>query len=268
MPRKTKTQAQELDIVEIQDGVEVEPITNEVNEYESEQVDIAPSDPHKKELAKQAEMRRREAKKEEKYGTLTEKRLAALAKGREIARINREKKKLEFEEKLKSQMKLEMEQMLERVAPAEQRVARESVPLAPAEQRSTSKQNKHVKHKQPEPELSESEEEESAQQEQVQKEMKQKEKKVSHKQKDSSQEQGQQKAKQGTVHLKEKEFQPVRVITKQKFQEEAKKIVETSKKKMPIFKDEEKHATKGKGRVIDFFKPHKVVYVSESEESD
>jgi len=252
MPRKTKAaQTQELDIVEIQDGIEVEPITNE---YESAQdVDLAPQDSHKKELAKQAEIRRREAKKEEKYGTLTEKRLAALARGREIARINREKKKLEFEEKLKSQMKLEMEQMLERNSGAKN---------------STSKQNKHVRHKEPEPELSESEEDESAQQEQFQKEMKQKEKKVSHKQKDSSQEQGQQKAKQASVHLKEKEFQPVRVITKQKFQEEAKKIVETSKKKMPIFKDEEKHSAKGKGRVIDFFKPHKVVYVSESEESD
>jgi hypothetical protein len=257
MPRKTKAaQTQELDIIEIQDGIEVEPITNE---YESAQdVDLAPQDSHKKELAKQAEIRRREAKKEEKYGTLTEKRLAALAKGREIARINREKKKLEFEEKLKSQMKLEMEQMLERVAPAEQRSSgsknNDRVP------------NKHVKHKQPEPELSDSEEE----QEMVQKEVKQKEVK----QKDASQELNPPKAKHG-VHLKdkvrpkeEKEFQPVRVITKQKFQEEAKKIVETSKKKMPIFKDEEKHSAKGKGRVIDFFKPHKVVYVSESEESD
>ena len=257
MPRKQKAaQAQELDIVEIQDGVEVEPITHEVNEYESEQVDIAPPDSHKKELAKQAEIRRREAKKEEKYGTLTEKRLAALAKGREIARINREKKKLEFEEKLKSQMKLEMEQMLERSSGSKNK---------------DRVQNKHVKHKQPEPELSDSEEE----QEMVQKEVKQKEVKQKEvKQKDASQELNPPKAKHG-VHLKdkvrpkeEKEFQPVRVITKQKFQEEAKKIVETSKKKMPIFKDEEKHSAKGKGRVIDFFKPHKVVYVSESEESD
>ena len=128
MPRKTKArsaceaaQAQELDIVEIQDGIEVEPITNEVNEYESEQVDIAPSDPHKKELAKQAEIRRREAKKEEKYGALTEKRLAALAKGREIARINREKKKLEFEQKLKDQLKEEMKQMLKQEAGSKQK---------------------------------------------------------------------------------------------------------------------------------------------------
>lgn len=250
MPRKTKAQTQDLDIVEIQDGFEVEPI-EQTND--AEDVELGYQDSHKKELAKQAEIRRREAKKEEKYGTLTEKRLAALAKGREIARINREKKKLEFEDKLKSQMKLEMEQMLQR---SKERVV-----------------------KQPEPELSESEEEQEVVQKEVkQKEVKQKEKqglrsrvsdpramhlkeKDSHKQKDASKEQSFQK-------VKEKEFQPIRVITKQKFQEEAKKIVETSKKKMPIFKDEEKLFTKGKGRVIDFFKPHKVVYVSESEESD
>jgi hypothetical protein len=259
MPRKTKAaQTQDLDIVEIQDGIEVEPIGSGYpieQTNDAEDVEIGSQDSHKKELAKQAQIRRREAKKEEKYGTLTEKRLAALAKGREIARINREKKKLEFEEKLKSQMKLEMEQMLQRSSGAKN-----------ATESTNSKKNKdkHVKHKQPEPELSDSEED----QEMVQKEVRQKEVKQKEvKQKDASQELNPPKAKHGVL-LKEKEFQPVRVITKQKFQEEAKKIVETSKKKMPIFKDEEKHSAKGKGRVIDFFKPHKVVYVSESEESD
>ena len=98
MPRKQKV-VQDLDIVEIQDGVEVGPVMEE-NDYQ-----FNDPDPNVKAQAKQAELRRREAKKEAKYGTLTDKRLAALAKGREIARINREKKKQEFEEKIKLEMK-------------------------------------------------------------------------------------------------------------------------------------------------------------------
>jgi hypothetical protein len=46
--------------------------------------------------------------------------------------------------------------------------------------------------------------------------------------------------------------------------EEAKKIVERSKKQMPFFKDEEKKPEK-KGRIVDFFKAKKIVYVSDDE---
>jgi len=256
MPRKQKV-VQDLDIVEIQDGVEVgsaepnEPIMEE-NNYQ-----FNDPDPNVKAQAKQAELRRREAKKEAKYGTLTDKRLAALAKGREIARINREKKKQEFEEKIKLEMKQEMEQLLKSQArPAEPRGSaeqrdRRSAPEGKVSPRPKGeKSNKHEvrpKEKQQVVEQQDSEEGNELPQQKV-------------------------KVKKHDVRPKEveapggKEFQPVRVITKQKFQEEAKKIVESSKKKMPIFKDDEKKASKVKGRVVDFFKPHKVVYVSDSEE--
>ena len=240
MPRKQKV-VQDLDIVEIQDGVEVEPVMEE-NDYQ-----FNDPDPNVKAQAKQAELRRREAKKEAKYGTLTDKRLAALAKGREIARINREKKKQEFEEKIKLEMKQEMEQLLK-----SQKVNKEVSPQRETfgVKQSNKKQVVEQQHELAHELAQDSEDENELPQEQK---VKVKKHEVSEK-------------KTTSAKKHEKEFQPVRVITKQKFQEEAKKIVESSKKKMPIFKDDEKKAPKVKGRVVDFFKPHKVVYVSDSEE--
>ena len=175
--------------------------------------------------------------------------MAALAKGREIARINREKKKQEFEEKIKLEMKQEMEQLLK-----SQKVNKEVSPQRETfgvtrEARLKEQSNK----KQVVEQQQDSEEEELPQEQEAPRGKKVKVKEV---------------AESRVVEKKkhEKEFQPIRVITKQKFQEEAKKIVESSKKKMPIFKDDEKKAPKVKGRLVDFFKPHKVVYVSDSEE--
>ena len=182
MPKKPK-QEQELDIVEIDE--EVNPYEN--NEVE-EQYEEAP-----------IEIKKQTKPKKDKYAGMSEARLAALAKGREVARLNREKKKLEFEQKLKDQLKEEMKQML--------------------------KQDNRNLSQSPPPRKSKPQES------------------VQRKQRSPSQSPPQKKPSKT---------------------EEAKKIVEKSKKQMPFFKDEEKKIER-KGRMVDFFKPKKVIYVSDDE---
>ena len=204
MPKKPK-QEQELDIVEIDE--EVNPYEN--NEVE-EQYEEAP-----------IEIKKQTKPKKDKYAGMSEARLAALAKGREVARLNREKKKLEFEQKLKDQLKEEMKQML--------------------------KQDNRNLSQSPPPRKSKPQES------------------VQRKQRSPSQSPPPRKSKpQESVQRKQRSPSQSPPQKKPSKTEEAKKIVEKSKKQMPFFKDEEKKIER-KGRMVDFFKPKKVIYVSDDE---
>ena len=159
---------------------------------------------------------------------ISQKRLEALAKGREKARLNRLKKKEDEKNLLKEQLKKELSQQEQPTR--DQLRWTEGARLKEKEViREPSPEKKKI---QPIKEVSESEEEQEVQK---------KEK-------------------------KKKQKEPPKQPPKQSKAEEQKKVLQKAKKNIPVFKEESR--PKRQVRVKDFFKPKKVIEVSDSEESD
>ena len=228
MPRKSKKQLQseqeqELDIVEINyDG----DLNQENHEQQEPEQELEVSKPKLSRSTKPP---------------LSEKRLEALAKGREKARLNREAKKKEEQESLKAQLKLEMQEMLsaERM---QGKLEKEELRLAKT---SESRKQKEPSLRQPEGSPPESPKHK------VHAEQK--------KQKDPPAELDRRKPKKVVSRS------PSPVQKKSSKAQEAQKVVSSAKKQMPIFKDEVQAKSARKNKIKDFFKPVKVVYVEESD---
>ena len=205
MPRKAKKQEEPIDIVEI--------------DYEHDQELPEDKMPEEAQSLRQPEgsasERKTPARSANNESKISEKRLEALARGREKARLNRLKKKEEEKAQLKEQLKQEL--------------------LSQQPQREPSPEKKQKKDLQPSPQ-SESEEEQAPPP----------------------------KQKHG-VTLKEKESkkEPKQQPKQASKAEEQKKVLQKAKKNIPVFKEESK--PKREARVRDFFKPKKVIEVSDSE---
>lgn len=158
---------------------------------------------------------------------VSQKRLEALAKGREKARLNRLKKKEDEKAQLKEQLKQEL--------------------LSQQPLREPSPPKRSQSERQPPPKSeSEEEEEESAQ----------RRPKSPKKEKEKKQESAQRKQKEESVRQSERQPKVSKA-------EEQKKVLQKAKKNIPVFKEEPK--PKKEKRVKDFFKPKKVIEVSDSE---
>jgi hypothetical protein len=202
MPRKAKKEEQHIDIVEI--------------DYEQEMPEPEP----------QQSTEIREPIKQADKPSISAKRLEALAKGREKARLNRLKKKEEEKQQLKEQLKQEL-MMNQKREPSPDRKVKQQKP--------------------PKQELSESENE---------------------------LEQEPELEQTRGAGLKEKEPKPKpqkpqppppgkHAVKPQSKAEEQKKVLQKAKKNIPVFKEESK--PKREARVRDFFKPKKVIEVSDDE---
>jgi len=217
MPRKAKKEEQHIDIVEI--------------DYEQEMPEHEPQ-----QSAHETEREANEIREPVKQSSqsvkpsVSAKRLEALAKGREKARLNRLKKKEEEKQQLKEQLKQELMMNQTREARLQER---EPSPDRKVKQlRSAGGEQKP-----PKQELSESENE--LEQEPV--------------------EQKKEKKPQ-----KPQPPQPGKHAVKpQSKAEEQKKVLQKAKKNIPVFKEESK--PKREARVRDFFKPKKVIEVSDDE---
>jgi len=204
MPRKAKKEEQQIDIVEID-------YEQEMPEHEQETARQQPTNPQSDNTSGRHEVK----------PSVSAKRLEALAKGREKARLNRLKKKEEEKQQLKEQLKQEL--MMNQT--------REPSPDRKVKQQKPSKQ-----------ELSESENE--LEQEPVE--------------------------PKHAVRPQEKKPQKPQppppgkhAVKPQSKAEEQKKVLQKAKKNIPVFKEESK--PKREARVRDFFKPKKVIEVSDDE---
>jgi hypothetical protein len=209
MPRKAKKEEQHIDIVEID-------YDNEMQEPDQEPVRSTqpPANPQSDNTSGMHGVK----------PSISAKRLEALAKGREKARLNRLKKKEEEKQQLKEQLKQEL--MMNQTREAR------------LQEREPSPDRKVKQQKPPKQELSESENE--LEQEPVEPK-KEKEPK--------------------------KKPQPPppgkHAVKPQSKAEEQKKVLQKAKKNIPVFKEESK--PKREARVRDFFKPKKVIEVSDDE---
>jgi hypothetical protein len=203
MPRKAKKEEQHIDIVEID-------YEQEMPEHEQETARQQPTNPQSDNTSKPS---------------VSAKRLEALAKGREKARLNRLKKKEEEKQQLKEQLKQELMMNQKREPSPDRKV----------------KQQKPHKHELAQ-ELSESENE-------------------------LEQEPVEPKHAERAKEKKPQKPQPPppgkHAVKPQSKAEEQKKVLQKAKKNIPVFKEESK--PKREARVRDFFKPKKVIEVSDDE---